>query len=377
MLVPNGSCLLASVSCLWVISMNVGLLTGGGDCPGLNAVIRAVVRKVYNAGGNCIGFLEGWRGLIDDLHRPLVPLDTDDIIARGGTILGSSRTNPYRNPANVAKVLETFQRHHLTGLVAIGGEDTLGVAHKLFEERRGRGPAEQFPVVGVPKTIDNDLSATDFTFGFDTAINIVAEAVDRLRTTTESHRRVMVVETMGRTAGWIACLSGIAAAADYILIPEIPINIDHLCSVLTQRRKEGKLYSIVVVSEGAQFPETGVVTADADIDEFGHVKLGGIGEVIAGLIEKRTGIETRYMVLGHLQRGGSPSAYDRVLATRFGVKAAELVLTGQFGTMASLRGNDIVAVPLADAVAATKKLDLAYYAEAQEWFPGALVSDPE
>jgi phosphofructokinase-like protein len=352
--------------------MIVGLLTGGGDCPGLNAVIRAVVRKIHNAGGACLGFLDGWRGLIEDLHRPLFPLDTDDIIGRGGTIIGSSRTNPYRNPANVAKVLETVQRHKLTGLVAIGGEDTLGVAHKLYEERRTADPANPFPVVGVPKTIDNDLSATDFTFGFDTAINIVAEAVDRLRTTTEAHRRVMVVETMGRTAGWIACLSGIAVAADYILIPEVPINIDHLCGVLMQRRREGKLYSIVVVSEGAQFPETGVITADADIDEFGHVKLGGIGEVIAGLIEKRTGVETRYMVLGHLQRGGPPSAYDRVLATRFGVKAAELVLTRRFGMMAALKGNDIVAVSLADAVTATKKLDLRYYAEAQEWFPGAL-----
>lgn len=348
--------------------MKVGLLTGGGDCPGLNAVIRAVVRKIHNVGGTCVGFLEGWRGLIENLHRPLLPIETDDLIARGGTILGSSRTNPFRNPANVQKVVETFQRHHLTAVVAIGGEDTLGVAHKLVEK-------EKLPLVGVPKTIDNDLSATDFTFGFDTAINIVTEAVDRIRTTAESHRRVIVVETMGRHAGWIACLSGMAVAADYILIPEIPINIDHLCGVLRQRRQEGKLYSIVVVSEGAQFPEAGVVTADADIDEFGHVKLGGIGEVVAGLIEKRTQIETRHMVLGHLQRGGPPSAYDRILATRFGIKAAELVLEGKFGLMASLRGQHIIAVPLADAVTATKKQDLKFYAEAQEWFPGALAAD--
>jgi 6-phosphofructokinase 1 len=345
--------------------MRVGILTGGGDCPGLNAVIRAVVRKIHNAGGQAVGILEGWRGLVDDNTRPLKVQETDDIIARGGTILGSSRTNPFRSPEHVEKVVKNFHRHHLTALVAIGGEDTLGVAHKLFEK-------EGISVVGVPKTIDNDLSATDFTFGFDTAINIVMEAVDRLRTTAESHRRVMVVETMGRHAGWIACLSGIAVAADYILIPEQPIHLDHLCSVLAERRKEGKPYSLVVVSEGAQFPETGVVTSDADIDEFGHVKLGGIGEVIAGMIERRLDIETRHVTLGHLQRGGAPSAYDRVLATRFGIKAAELVLASQWDQMASLRGNEIVSANLADAVTAAKRLDLRYYAEAQEWFPGAV-----
>jgi 6-phosphofructokinase 1 len=225
-------------------------------------------------------------------------------------------------------------------------------------------------VVGVPKTIDNDLNATDFTFGFDTAINIVMEAVDRLRTTAEAHRRIMVVETMGRHAGWIACLSGMAVAADYILIPEQAIDFDHLCQVLRERHASGKLYSMVVVSEGAQFAETGVIASDADVDEFGHVKLGGIGEVIAGMIERRINIETRHVTLGHLQRGGPPSAYDRVLATRFGLKAAELVLEGKFGQMASLRGNDIVSVPLADAVTATKKLDFKYYQEAQEWFTG-------
>ena len=344
--------------------MRVGVLTGGGDCPGLNAVIRAVVRKIHNAGGECLGILEGWRGLVHDLTRPLRVEDTDDIIAKGGTILGSSRTNPFRQPAHVQRVLDNFARLRLDAIVAIGGEDTLGVAAKLHEQHR-------LPMVGVPKTIDNDLSATDFTFGFDTAINIVMEAVDRLRTTAESHRRVMVVETMGRHAGWIACLSGIAVAADYILIPELPINFDHLCAVLRRRREEGKLYSLVIVSEGAQFPESGVVTADADIDEFGHVKLGGIGEVIAGMLERRLDIETRHVTLGHLQRGGPPSAYDRVLATRFGIKAAELVLEGKFGLMASLRGNDIQAAPLAEAVQATKRLDLRYYEEAQEWFLGA------
>jgi 6-phosphofructokinase 1 len=340
----------------------VGILTGGGDCPGLNAVIRAVVCKITNAGGSCLGFLEGWRGLVEDKMRPLDVLDTDGIIARGGTILGSSRTNPYRNPDHVAACIENFKKNGLTAFVGIGGDDTLGVASRLFTE-------QGLPMVGVPKTIDNDLSATDFTFGFDTAINIVMEAVDRLRTTAESHRRIMVIETMGRHAGWIACLSGMAVAADYILVPEVPVDIEHMCKVLQRRRQQGKTYGIVVVSEGAQLPETGLVTHDAFIDEFGHVKLGGIAEVVGGLIEKRLGIETRHVTLGHLQRGGSPSAYDRVLATRFGIKAGELVVEGKFGQMAALKGNDIIEVPLSAAVSATKRLDKRYYEEAREFFP--------
>src|SRR5438270_1359607 len=244
----------------------VGILTGGGDCPGLNAVIRAVVQKIANAGGECVGLLEGWRGLVQANTRELAVLDTDGIIARGGTILGSSRTNPYKQPADVAKCVENFKSLGLTALVAIGGDDTLGVASRLYADHK-------LPTVGVPKTIDNDLSATDFTCGLDTAINIVMEAVDRLRTTAESHRRVMVIETMGRHAGWIACLSGIAVAADYILVPEVPVNLDHMCSVLKRRREEGKPYGLVVVSEGAQLPEAGLVTSAADIDEFGHEKL--------------------------------------------------------------------------------------------------------
>jgi 6-phosphofructokinase 1 len=342
--------------------MKVGILTGGGDCPGLNAVIRAVVRKITNGGGTCLGLLEGWRGLVEARTRPLSVLETDDIIARGGTILGSSRTNPYKQPADVARAVEHFGRLGLTALVAIGGDDTLGVASRLYTEKG-------LPLVGVPKTIDNDLSATDFTFGFDTAINIVMEAVDRLRTTAESHRRVMVVETMGRHAGWIACLSGIAVAADYILVPEVPVDLERMGAVLRRRREEGKTYGLVVVSEGAQLPEKGLVATEADIDEFGHVQLGGIGEIIAGLIERRLGIETRHVTLGHLQRGGPPSAYDRVLATRFGIKAGELVLEGAFGQMAALKGNDIVAVPLREAVSATKRLDPRYYQEAKEFFP--------
>jgi len=343
--------------------MRVGILTGGGDCPGLNAVIRAVVRKIHNAGGEVLGILEGWRGLVEDRTRPLSVEETDGIIGQGGTILFSSRTNPFKSPEKVGKLLEVVHKHGLEAIVAIGGEDTLGVAYRLHQEHG-------VPVVGVPKTIDNDLSATDFTFGFDTAINVVVEAVDRLRTTAESHRRIMVVETMGRHAGWIACLSGIAVGADYILVPEVPVQLDHVCEVLGRRREQGRPSSIVVVSEGVTLPEE-ATAQQRELDEFGHVRLGGIGAVLAALIEKRLGIETRYVILGHLQRGGPPTAYDRVLATRFGIKAAELVLNRQFGKMAALRGTEIVAVPLAEAVLQIKKLDLRYYEEAQEWFLGA------
>lgn len=346
--------------------MHVGILTGGGDCPGLNAVIRAVNRKLVNAGGRCTGFLEGWRGLVEDMSEPLDPTVTDAIIGLGGTILGSSRTNPYKkgdNCESVQRLLATFQKHELDAIVAVGGEDTLGVAHKLHTQHG-------LPVVGVPKTIDNDLSATDKTFGFDTAINIVMEAVDRLRTTADSHRRIMVVETMGRHAGWIACLSGMAVGADYILLPEVPIDIEHLCTTLVRQRESGKMHGIVIVSEGAQLPESGMVATRAEFDDFGHIRLGGIGEVLANIIEQQTRIETRSVILGHLQRGGPPSAADRVLATRYGIKAAELVLENQWGTMAALRGGQITSVPLAEAVTATKRQDLRYYQEAAEWFPG-------
>jgi 6-phosphofructokinase 1 len=342
--------------------MKVGILTGGGDCPGLNAVIRAVVRKIANGGGECIGLREGWRGLAEAKTRPLPLLETDGIIARGGTILGSSRTNPFKNEANVQKCVDNFHALGLTAVVAIGGDDTLGVASRFFNER-------QLPMVGVPKTIDNDLSATDFTFGFDTAINIVMEAVDRLRTTAESHRRIMVIETMGRKAGWIACLSGIAVAADYILVPEVPVNVKHMFDVLRRRRAEGKEYGLVVVSEGAELPESGEIHASGKLDDFDHPVLGGIGEIVAKIIDTELKIETRSVTLGHLQRGGPPSAYDRVLATRFGIKAAELVLAQEYGTMSALKGNDIVVVPLKDAVAKTRTLDLRYYEEAKEFFP--------
>ena len=342
--------------------MKVALLTGGGDCPGLNAVIRAVVRTIHNAGGECVGLLEGWRGAIQGNYIPLIAQQTDEIIARGGTILGSSRTNPYKNKEeSVPQLIESFKRLGLTALVAIGGDDTLGVAKRLYEE-------EQFPVVGVPKTIDNDLSCTDFTFGFDTSINIVMEAVDRLRTTAESHRRVMVIETMGRHAGWIACFAGIATAADFTLIPEIEVDVDKMCDVLRQRRAAGKTYGLIIVSEGAKLPQAGFVTHDAELDEFGHVKLGGIGDTIADIIQRRTGIETRAVTLGHLQRGGPPSADDRVLGTRLGIHAARLVINKQFGRMVALRGLKIVSHTLAEAVGTMRTLDLEFMREAEEFY---------
>jgi phosphofructokinase-like protein len=342
--------------------MKVGLLTGGGDCPGLNAVIRAVVQRVANEGGTCVGVLEGWRGLVQNMTVNLGINETDGIIAKGGTILGSSRTNPFKNPESDLPALRAnFKELGLDALVAIGGDDTLGVAHRLHKEFN-------LPTVGVPKTIDNDLMVTDFTFGFDTAVNIVTECVDRLRTTTESHRRIQVVETMGRHAGWIACFSGIAVAADYVLVPEVPIDMPHVIDVLKRRRAAGKNYGIVVVSEGARFPDKGIVTLEAEADAFGHARLGGVGNVVADQIEKQTGFETRCVVLGHLQRGGPPSAIDRVLATRFGLAAGNLVLQRRFGTMVALSGTNIVETTLAAGVSGTKTLDLSYYNEAAAFF---------
>jgi 6-phosphofructokinase 1 len=341
--------------------MKLGVLTGGGDCPGLNAVIRAVVRTTHNGGGETIGLLEGWRGAIEGNFVPLSPEGTDGIIDRGGTILGSSRTNPYKRPEDVDRLVATFQRLELDALIAIGGDDTLGVASKLHTDRG-------LATIGVPKTIDNDLSSTDVTFGFDTSINIVMEAIDRLKTTAESHRRIMVVETMGRHAGWIACYSGMASAADFILVPEQVIDITRMCELLKKRRDAGKPYGIVVVSEGARLPdEAQFVTRAAEIDEFGHVRLGGIGEIIAQTIEKRTGIETRVVTLGHLQRGGTPTAYDRVLGTRLGVHAARLALARDFGKMVALRGTKIVSVLLVDAVGTMRTLDPDFLNEAEEF----------
>ena len=348
--------------------MKVALLTGGGDCPALNAVIRAVVRTIENAGGETIGFLEGWRGAINANYVPLKACETDEILPKGGTILGSSRTNPYKDPALVEKILENFRSLHLDALVAIGGDDTLGVASKLYSDYK-------FNTIGVPKTIDNDLSSTDFTFGFDTCLNTVMDAVDKLRTTAESHRRGMVVECMGRHAGWITAFSGIANAADAFMVPEKPTLLDDVCELLKRRREAGKKYGMVLVSEGATInykDESGNIrtidlSASGKKDDFGHIQLGGIAKQVADLIKYKTGIETREAVLGHLQRGGSPSAYDRVLGTRLGIHAGRLALKKDFGKMVALRGLKIVAVPLAEAVGQMRTLPEEFLDEASEF----------
>jgi len=348
------------------MAKKVGVLTGGGDCPGLNAVIRAVARRSLTRGHTIVGVREGWRGLVDGRFMELGPREISGLLPRGGTILGTTRTNPYKTDGGVEKVLENFRAQSLDALVAIGGEDTLGVASRLFAEH-------DLPVVGVPKTIDNDLSATDYTFGFDTAVFIATEAIDRLHTTAESHNRVMVVEVMGRHTGWIAVMSGIAGGADVILIPEQPVTVEDACEDLRRRHERGKDFSIVVVSEGYELTyasgEKRQVAQEAPgTDQFGHVRLGGVGEQLAREIEERTGFECRVTVLGHVQRGGSPTPHDRVLATRYGLKAAQLAHTGQFGQMAALRGDDIVAVSLAEATAELKTVPPEWYDVAKAFF---------
>ncbi len=347
------------------MSKRVALLTGGGDCPGLNAVIRAVTRRSLDRGYEVVGVREGWRGLVEGKFEPLDDRAISGILPRGGTILGTTRTNPYKVEDGVDRVLAHFAAERLDALVAIGGEDTLGVAARLHEER-------DFPVVGVPKTIDNDLSATDYTFGFDTALTVATEAIDRLHTTAESHNRVMVVEVMGRHTGWIAVMSGMAGGADVILIPEHPITIEEACADIRRRHERGKDFSIVVVSEGYELTydsgEKRQIAQEAATDQFGHVRLGGIGEILAAEIEARTGYETRVTVLGHVQRGGTPTPRDRILATRFGLKAADLVHEGRWGTMAALRGDDIVDVSLRDAVAELKTVPPEFYEAAKVFF---------
>src|SRR5690349_4328050 len=337
------------------------MLTGGGDCPGLNAVIRAVVRSSDAEGWDCVGILEGWRGLVEGMYRDLDLRDVSGILPRGGTILGTSRTNPYKLDGGVDKVLGNIRDRGLDAVVAIGGEDTLGVAARLHAEHAA-------PIVGVPKTIDNDLRGTDYTFGFDTAVTIATEAIDRLHSTAESHDRVMVCEVMGRHAGWIAVMSGMAGGADVILIPELPMTVEECCNLITTRHARGKDFSIVVVSEGYELRyesgESRSAVASADVDAFGHARLGGVGSALASEIQSRTGFETRMTSLGHIQRGGSPTARDRVLATRFGLKAAELVRAGDWGMMAALRGDDIVAVPIAEAVAELKLVPRELYDKA-------------
>ncbi|OQA56358.1 MAG: Pyrophosphate--fructose 6-phosphate 1-phosphotransferase [Candidatus Omnitrophica bacterium ADurb.Bin277] len=338
----------------------IGMLTGGGDCPGLNAVLRAIVWMAKREGWTCIGFRQGWKGIIEDNHEELTMDSVSGILPRGGTILRTSRTNPYKNPGDVERVREAVKKNRLDALIAIGGEDTLGAGHKLFKDG--------VPVIGVPKTIDNDLSATDYTFGYDTALNIATNCIDRLHTTADSHNRVMVAEIMGRHAGWIALESGLAGGADVILIPEVPMTADEICDFIIRRHKRGKNFSIVAVAEGFSIKGEDLVTTKKELDAFGHVMLGGVGDRLSKIIEKKTGFETRCTVLGHIQRGGSPTAFDRVLGTRFGVKAFELAKFGKFGYMAALRGRDIVEVPLADAVGALKTVPMDLYETAKMFF---------
>lgn len=344
----------------------IGILTGGGDCPGLNAVIRAVVRKGITAYRYRFrGILKGWKGMMECDWEPLDLREISGILPKGGTILGTSRTNPLKQEDGGEIVIDNMRRMKLDALVAIGGEDTLGVANKLA--------ILGVPVVGVPKTIDNDLSGTDYTFGFDTAVNIVTEAIDRIHTTAESHNRVMVVEVMGRHSGWIALHAGLAGGADMILIPEQKYTVEEVVSTIRKRHERGKDFSIVVVAEGVQLvsAEGGAdeyVVSEGGRDEFGHVKLGGIGQLVANAVEEATSYETRVTVLGHLQRGGTPTAFDRVLGTRFGIAAIDLVHANDFGKMVSLQGNEIVAIPLADAVDQLKVVDQELYDLATVFF---------
>ena len=338
--------------------MRIGVLTGGGDCPGLNAVIRAVARRAWANGHEVIGVREGWRGMVEQIFEPLGRRELSGILPRGGTIIGTTRTNPYKIEGGIDRVRASFEQ--LDALVAIGGEDTLGVAARVFREFGA-------PVVGVPKTIDNDLSGTDYTFGFDTAVSICTEAIDRLHTTAESHNRVMVVEVMGRHAGWIAVHSGIAGGADVVLIPERPVDLDEVCADLGRRHATGKNFSIIVVSEGCELPGA---EDKGEVDQFGHKLLAkrGVGDRLGEEIESRTGFETRVTVLGHVQRGGTPTAYDRILATRFGLKAADLVQAGEFGQMASLQGDRVVSVSLEEATAELKTVTDDWYDVARAFF---------
>ena len=341
--------------------MRVAMLTGGGDCPGLNAVMRAVARKGERVHGDeLVGFLDGWKGVLEARTRPLSVEAFRGTLPRGGTIIGSSRTNPYKVDGGPAKVREVLDQLGIDALIAIGGEDTLGVASRLA--------AEGIHVVGVPKTIDNDLNATELTFGFDTAVQICVDAIDRLHTTAESHDRVMVVEVMGRHAGHIAAWAGIAGGATMTLIPEEPFDVDAVCDAIKHRHEQGRLASIVVVAEGAAPTEGTLTLSTGEVDAFGHVRLGGIGQLLAEAIEERTGFETRVTILGHVQRGGTPTAFDRVLATRFGIAAIDAVHDGAWGTMVALRAGSIVRVPLEEATGELKLVDPELYGVAQVFF---------
>lgn len=351
----------------------IGILTGGGDCPGLNAVIRAVVKKSRQYDWEVIGIKNGWEGLIKGEMELLSDYSVSGILPKGGTIIGTSRTNPFSDEKDVQKTLENVKKFGLEAIVAIGGDDTLNVAKRLHEKG--------INIIGVPKTIDNDLSGTDYTFGFDTAVSIATEAIDRLHTTAESHHRVIVVEVMGRHAGWIATMAGIAGGADEILIPEVPFDFDEICNNLKARYERGKMFSIVAVAEGA-YPKVentslgsansssgnGLITQTKEKDAFGNVRLGGIAHYIAKEIKNRMNVDTRVTILGHVQRGGSPTAHDRILATRFGVAAVECLKNDNFGKMVALQGDKIISIPLSDAVSETKTVDMNLYEIAKIFF---------
>lgn len=334
--------------------MKIGVLSGGGDAPGINAVIRAIVRKgIRNYGYEIVGIKDGWQGLLEDAYMSLTMETISGLLPRGGSILGTSRTNPFKHKGGPQKVLDATKKNGIDAVVAIGGDDTLGVATKISELG--------LPCVGVPKTIDNDLGLTDYTFGFNTAVHIACEAIDRLHSTAEAHHRIMILEVMGRYTGWIALEAGIAGGADIILIPEKPFEIEEVCQTIKHRLERGKSFSLVVVAEGAKPKGEKKIVYGTGVDEFGHPRLGGVGYYLGKEIEKRLDIETRVVVLGHLQRGGSPTAFDRVLATRYGIAAIDLVHEGKFGQMVALQGNKITSVSLKDVAGKRKKVNLELY----------------
>jgi 6-phosphofructokinase 1 len=343
--------------------MRIGVLTGGGDAPGLNAAIRAVARRCFDLGDEAVGIRNGWAGLMGEGDvRTLAPIDVSGILHLGGTILGTSRTNPLKEDRGTEQVLGNIARNGLDAIVAIGGDDTLSVACRLAEEG--------VHVVGIPKTVDNDLSETDYCIGFDTAVGVVTDALDRLHTTASAHHRVLVAEVMGRDAGWVAVFGGLAGGADFILIPEVPVDIDRVCAHLKRRTAIGKDFSIIVVAEGVTMPEVVAKEAIQEVDAFGHVRLDrrGVGDALSRIIEERTGMETRVTVLGHLQRGGTPTAYDRVWATRLGVHAVDLIHANEFAVMAAVKGGEITTVPIANAVGRMKRVDASLYELAQIFY---------
>lgn len=339
----------------------IGILTGGGDCPGLNAVLRAVVRRADQYDYEVTGIKRGWYGMIFGETEPLTNFSVSGILPRGGTIIRTSRTNPYKNKEHLQMLFNNYKKFGFDALITVGGEDTLGVAAKLSKEGLN--------IIGIPKTIDNDINGTDFTFGFDTAVTVVTEAIDRLHSTAESHDRIMVLEVMGRHAGWIATFGGIAGGADIVLIPEVPFDIEEVCSTLKKRHNRGKNFSIIVAAEGAREKKMkDALTSSEQTDDFGHVKLGGVGSYLMREIEKRTGYDSRVTVLGHVQRGGTPTAFDRVLATRYGITAVDLIKEEKSGLMVSFHCNDMTTVPLSTAVEKLKTIDLDIYDIAKVFF---------